>query len=145
MIYIFLLFILIIVVIGLIPSIISEDKLHNIVANLYLYEKTNLDILHEEVHSKKNLIQRTLHNGTSLENSHSMYYFAHPVVITFDIDSSYRGGKTKKKFHNVDALTIFALHGDIECRVESGTDSKSVFIFEDTHKLKVNIESEAED
>ncbi|RAP49171.1 MAG: hypothetical protein BZ138_08175 [Methanosphaera sp. rholeuAM270] len=142
MLYLFLFMVALILVLGMIPSFVSEDKLHDLVVRWYLSEKTNLDIIHDELHKKQSLIQKSVNDCKSISNCHSIYYFAEPVTIMFDIGSTYDGGATNKKFIHVDTLTLFALHGDIECRVESGTESKSVFIFEETHKLKISIESE---
>lgn len=145
MLYLFLLFIAVVLILGMIPSLVSEDKIHNLIEKWYLYEKTNLDIIHEELHKKQNLVQKTINDGSPVTNSHSIYYFTVPVTITFNINSTYMSGKIRKRFYHVDTLTIFALHGDIECKVECGMDSKSVFIFEDTHKVNLLIEPEEVD
>ncbi len=130
-------------VLGLIPSLVSEEKLHEWVTKLYLAEKTNLDKIYEELDKKNYLLEDYyISDCRNLSNCNSVYYFVEPVTITFDIDSPYSDCQTYKEFHHVDTLNIFAIQGDIECQVKSEDRSKSIFLFSDTHKLKFKIESE---
>lgn len=143
MIYIFFCIILIIMAMGLIPSFVSEEKLHELITKMYLSEKTNLDKIYEELDNKNYLINDYfVSDCRSLTNCNSVYYFVEPVTVKFDIDSAYSGCQTYKEFHDVKTLTVFALSGDIECQVSNDEKSKSIFIFDDTHKLKFKIESE---
>lgn len=139
----FLLIIFLFLIIGLIPSLVSEEKLHEIVTKLYLTDKSNLDRIYDELDKKNYLIEDYfVSDCTNLYNCNSTYYFVEPVRITFDIDSPYSDCKTYKEFQNIEMLNLFALDGDIECQVKNGERSKSVFLFDDTHKLKFKIESE---
>ncbi len=132
-----------VLLIGLIPSIVSEERLHEIVTKLYLSEQSNLDKIYNELDKKNYLINDYFVNDCrTLTNCNSVYYFVEPVKVIFDIDSPYTGCQTYKEFRDVDTLTLFALNGDIECQVSNGDKSKSIFIFDDTHKLKFKIESE---
>lgn len=141
--YMFFILLLLFMLLGLIPSIVSEEKLHEWVTKLYLSEKTNLDRIYEEFDRKNYLVKDFyISDCRSLTNCNCMYYFVEPVTVTFDIDSPYTDCQTFKEFHNVDCLNLYALEGDIECQVKSGDKSKSVFLFCDTHKLKFKIESE---
>ena len=143
---VFLLFVLALLAFGLIPSLVSEEKLHEIVTRLYLSNKTNLDKIYDELNEKNYLIEECyVGEGTNMENCNSTYYFVEPVQVTFDIDSPYSNCRTYKEFRDVELLNLFALHGDIECQVKSKDRSKSVFLFENTHKLKFKIESEDTD
>lgn len=143
---IFLLLFVIIMLLGLIPSVVSEDRLHEWVTKLYLSEKTNLDKIYEELDNKKYLIEDFfISDCQNLNNCNSTYYFVEPVKVTFDIDSPYTNCQTYKEFINITSLNIFALDGDVECQVKSETNSKSVFLFDDTHKLKFKIEPYGDD
>lgn len=140
---IFLILLLFFIIIGLIPSLVSEEKLHELISKLYLSEESNLDKIYKELDDKKYLIKDFYINEcNTLSNCNSIYYFVEPVTVIFDIDSPYSNCQTYKEFHNVDTLTLFALNGDIECQVSNRLNSKSVFIFGDTHKLKFKIQSD---
>lgn len=143
MITLFLILLLVFLIIGLIPSLISEEKLHKIITKLYLSEESNLDKIYKELDDKKYLIEDFYVNEcNTLSNCNSVYYFVEPVTVIFDIDSPYSKCQTYKEFRSVTTLTLFALNGDIECQVSNSTNSKSVFIFDDTHKLKFKIQSD---
>lgn len=143
MINVFFIILVLVLLIGLIPSLVSEEKLHEIITKLYLSERTNLDKIYDELNDKNYLIEDYFAGECStLTNCNSTYYFVEPVKIIFDIDSPYNNCQTFKEFHNINSLNLFALNGDIECQVESKERSKSVFLFQDTHKLKFKIESE---
>lgn len=137
----FLIAVAVILIIGLIPSIISEEKLHKIVSKLYLTDKTNLEELYDELDNKNHLIEDYyISDCQNLSNCNSTYYFVEPVTMIFDIDSPYSNCRTYKIFSNVSILNLFALDGDVECQVKSGETNKSIFLFNDTHKLKFKIE-----
>ena len=143
---VFFLLLFLLLIIGLIPSLISEDKLHELISKIYLSNQTNLDKIYDELNNKNFLIQDYFVNDCrTITNCNSVYYFVEPVTVTFDIDSPYTNCQTYKEFHDVDTLTLFALNGDIECQVSNREKSKSIFIFDDAHKLKFKIESEKED
>lgn len=143
--HIFLTVFVMVMILGLIPSVVSEEWLHNFITRIYLSDKSNLDRIYEELDSKSYLVEDYfVMDYKSLTNCHSVYYFVEPVTVTFDIDSVYKGGTVSKEYHDVVVLTLFLVDGDIECQVGNRDNnfSKSVFIFDDTHKLEFSISSE---
>lgn len=130
----------IILVLGLIPSLVPEEKLHKLVTNLYISERSNLDVIRDELDDKRDFVRQSRVNECySLTNCTSTYSFVHPVGVLFSIYSSYTHGWVYKEYVDVDSLTLYARDGDIECRVWSGSWSKSVFLFEDTHRVEFEI------
>lgn len=144
LVYVFLLGFVVVMFLGLIPSLVSEERLHDLVTRLYLSDKSNLDRIYEELDAKNFLVEDYFVNDyQSLTNCTCVYYFVEPVTVVFDIDSSYTGCQTVKEYHRVVVLTVFALNGDIECQVtDVDNGNNSVFLFDDTHRLKFCIVSE---
>jgi len=132
---------LVLLIIGILPSLVSEEKLHQYIHNVYHDKKTNLDVIFEEIHKKQYLIRKQIVNGdtTGTINSNSTYYFVEPVTLIFDIDSKFENCSTYKEYDEVDSMTVLSWGGDIECHIIKGSSSKSVFLFADTHRLKFKI------
>ena len=144
-IWLFLGVLIFLLAIGLIPSVVSEERLHNLIYDIYHDKKSNLDIVLSELNKKNYLIKKEIvdeNTEYTLGNCNSSYFFVEPVTIIFDIDSKFNSCSTYKEFHDITILSVFSLNGDMECRVMSENRGKSVFLFSDTHRLQFTIKIE---